>query len=449
MNLIARARSAIAKAVAPRGARSWTESGRWNVIHDPFPGAWQQDIDVSEDSVKLFSAVYACVDLISSDIAKLRPRVVQKTDGVWLEVDANSRPLVRSPNRYQTRIQFLQEWMQSKLYSGSAYILIQRGENGSPESLYVLNPARVDVMVTQDGAVYYRIGQHWLAGLTDEDIYIPASEIIHDRCMTINHPLIGVSPLVSSFASASLGMRISKTGSNFFSKSALPSGVLTAPGKIDPVTAKRLKDTWETKFSGENAGSIAVLGDDLKFTPLTMSAAEAQQLGQMEWAIGDVARTYHVPAHKLGAGAPPTFNNISALNQDYYQQALQRHIEDIEVLLDQAFGFGPGIGWDLDLEGLLRMDPVTRSTVNKEGIAGGWLKPNEARASEGRAPVEGGDTPYMQQQNWPLAELTGRPEPGAQPAPPSHEDVDEESEAAAKMLLSRFRRKAFASMAQK
>jgi phage portal protein BeeE len=36
------------------------------------------------------------------------------------------------------------------------------------------------------------------------------------------------------------------------------------------------------------------------------------------------------------------------------------------------------------------------------------MKPNEARLKENLPPVEGGDTPYLQQQNWSLAQLDKR-----------------------------------------
>jgi phage portal protein BeeE len=39
------------------------------------------------------------------------------------------------------------------------------------------------------------------------------------------------------------------------------------------------------------------------------------------------------------------------------------------------------------------------------------LSPNEARAVVNLPPVAGGESPYLQQQNWPLAALADRPAP--------------------------------------
>ena len=457
MTFLARIRTSIAKAVAPRGAQApFASGGSWRVIHDPYPGAWQQNREVSQEDILRFSAVYACIDLISNDIAKIRPRVVMRANDFgqdyWKEVEANDRPLVRRPNRYQTRIQFLQEWIGSKLAHGNTYCLAERGgSRGAPVALYVLDPRKVDPMVTPMGEVYYRVKKDWLAGLDqDEDVYIPASEIAHDRGHCPHHPLIGVSPLYAGSAAASLGVNIGQTGNTFFSRSAMPSGILSAPGSMDKDAAASIKHQWETSFSGENAGRIAILGNNLKFEQLTMKAVDAQQREQMKDAAEEVARVFHVPAHKIGAGAPPTFNNIAAMNQAYFTDCLQIHVESIETLLDELFDFGPGMGWDFDVEAaLMRMDPTSRADANQKGISAGFLAPNEARASDGRAPVKGGETPYLQQQYWPIGDLTGRPVPGTEPAPAAPAPADDEppepsDEEKVKELINRVALKAAA-----
>jgi len=70
---------------------------------------------------------------------------------------------------------------------------------------------------------------------------------------------------------------------------------------------------------------------------------------------------------------------------------------------------------------LLRMDTATRYDARNKAVAGGWMSPNEARALENMAPVKGGESPYLQQQNYSLAALAKRdakPDPFAGPKPP-------------------------------
>jgi hypothetical protein len=104
----------------------------------------------------------------------------------------------------------------------------------------------------------------------------------------------------------------------------------------------------------------------------------------------------------------PAYNNINALDQAYYSQTLQELIENIELLLDEGLELPDGLGTEFDLEGLLRMDSLTQTTILKERVGAGILAPNEGRAKIGYGPVVGGNTPYLQQQNYSLAALKSR-----------------------------------------
>jgi phage portal protein BeeE len=71
---------------------------------------------------------------------------------------------------------------------------------------------------------------------------VPASEIVHDIMIPLYHPLVGVSPLHACGSPAMLGSHIQRTSARFFENGARPSGILSAPGKINTDTAKRLKE---------------------------------------------------------------------------------------------------------------------------------------------------------------------------------------------------------------
>lgn len=54
------------------------------------------------------------------------------------------------------------------------------------------------------------------------------------------------------------------------------------------------------------------------------------------------------------------------------------------------------------------MDSQTQMSVLKEGVGSGVFEPNHARRKFNLPPVEGGETPYLQQQNYSLAALGRR-----------------------------------------
>lgn len=408
---ITRAKS-LAAAVPSRG---W-----YSLIREPRAGAWQRNEEIQAGTVMAHNAVYACVTLIAQDVGKLRHKLVEKTeDGIWQEVERESPFLgfLRKPNRYQNHIQFKEWWVQSKLMNGNAYALKVRDARGVVCEEYLLDPTMVKPLVAPNGAVYYQLTQDNLSGVPEEGRTVPASEIIHDRMNCLFHPLVGVSPIYACGAAATIGLNIEENAEGFFGNGSNPSGILTAPGTIDQPTAERLSSAWRENFSGENAGKVAVLGNDLKYQPLRMTAVDAQMIEHLRWTAETVCSAFHVPPFKIGIGQMPTYQNAEVLNQIYYSDCLQSHIEAYEAAQDEGLGLdGVKIGVELDLDALLRMDSSTQVKTLTEGVRGGLFAPNEARRKADLSPLAGGDTIYLQHQDYPMEKVFRRTDLDAQPA---------------------------------
>lgn len=375
-------------------------------------GSWQKDMRVDPDEVRQHPAVFACMALIANDISKCRPRLMQQTaDSIWAETTNPAyTPVITKPNGYQNRIQFLESWVWSKLGHGNFYGLKMRDNRGVVTAIYPLDPWRVMPLVANDssGAVFYQLSADRLTPGLEGTITVPAREIIHDRWYTMHHPLVGVSPLWAAWLPAVQGLEIQRNATRFFRNGAQPSGVLTAPGQIDPDTAKRLQDKWESDFQGENVGKIAVLGSGLKFETMSLTAEASQVVDQLKWSGEQVCSVFHVPPYKVGLGNLPAGLNIQALNVEYLMQALQRLIEDIEICWSDALQTGTTMGVRLDIEKLLRMDAVTQMDVLSKGVTSALYAPNEGRRKLDQPPVVGGESPYLQQQNFSLAALAKR-----------------------------------------
>lgn len=438
-----KALTVLAAGLAPRQKASpepvYENRGGWYpLIREMIPGGWQQGaVPVNQETVKSFHAVFSCMTLIASDIAKLRVKLVAKdSDGIWSEVEnAAYSPVLRKPNRFQTRIQFWENWMLSKLSRGNTYVLKQRDNRKVVTALYVLDPSRVKPMVTPDGSVYYELQADNMAALQESSVMVPASEIIHDRFNCLFHPLIGVSPIYACGLAATQGLAIQNNSARLFGNGSRPGGLLIAPGRIDPENATRLKTYWDTNFTGENAGKVAVLGDGLTYQGLSVNPDEAQLIEQLKWTAEVVCSTFHVPPYKIGVGALPSYNNVQALNVEYYSQCLQLHIEAAELCMDEALGIGLGVttngatyGTEFDLDNLLRMDATTQMDVLEKSK--GKLTVNEQRAKLDRKPVVGGDTVYLQEQDHSLEWLSRRDSmPIEEPAAPQPANDDEPTEA--------------------
>lgn len=383
--------------------------GWFPLVRDYYSGSWQNGESIKPDSVANNPTVYSCISLIASDIGKM-PMTQKMLDknGIWIDADKkNLKKLLKTPNDYQNHIQFVEWWMVSKLFRGNVYGLKVRDRKGEIVSILILDPDRVEPLVTETGQVYYSLQPDNMSGLVSA-IVAPASEIIHDRMCCMFHPLIGISPLFASALAASQGLKIQNDSHKFFANAGRPGGILTAPGSISDQTASRLKADFLDKYSGDNAGKLAVLGDGLKFEALKMTAVESQLIEQLKWTDESICSTFHVPLYKVQKGAIPTSNNVEALTIDYFSQALQPLVNSMETCLTIGLELEDDLKIEFDLNALLRMDSASLMKKLTDGVKGSLITTNEGRKPLNLPPVEGGDVVYSQQQYFSLAALAAR-----------------------------------------
>lgn len=418
--------------------------GWWPLIKEPFTGAWQRNQEERADTLMQYPTLYACISRIATDIGKL-PFRQKKMDsnGIWQTMQsAKYSSLLRKPNHYQTAQQFLESWLLSKLMQGNTYVLKLRDANGKEIGFFILDPFRVMPLVSDSGEVFYQLYTDALNLMVDDStLAVPASEIIHDRCICPFHPLIGLPPIAAAHWPTLKNMRILRSSSEFFANGAHPSGILSAVGSISDETAGRLSKYWNENFSGQKAGRVAVVGDGLKFESLAAKSVDAQMVEQLRYSDEQICQPFGIPPFKVGIGSIPAGMKVDDINQLYYSDALQTHVEAIENLLDAGLGIPQSEAIELDLWPLLRMDPSKQADYEVKLVGGNVKAPNEARRSFDLLPKAGGDSIYMQQQNYSLEALSRRDaqqDPFGKPDPEPVDDSTDEIGEQARMTARFF-----------
>lgn len=381
----------------------------FNYVHEPYGGAWQQNMEIKPKTVLAYHAVFACISLIASDIAKMPPRLMRRdANGVLKAVTTGKiAALYNRPNAFQNRIQFFEQWLNSKLCEGNTIALKIRNSRSEITELRLLDWNKVTPLIADDGSVFYQITPDRMVGL-ETSVTVPAREVIHDRFNCLFHPLIGLSPIYAAGLAAMQGHHIQESSAYFFRNGGKPSGVIEVPGSISEENALKIQKNWNEGYSGEKAGKTAILSNGAKYIPRVVTAADSQVVDQLRMSAQIVCSAFHVPAYKVGVGDLPTHDNIEALEQQYYSQCLQSLIESIELLLDDAFELEGNCGTEFDVNALLRMDSERRMKSLGDGVKNTILTPNEARRSENLPPLAGGDALYLQQQNYSLEALSRR-----------------------------------------
>lgn len=371
-------------------------------------GVSSSGIVVNPQNAMQAAAVYACCKVLAESVGMLPLCVYQHGDGAS-RTPATGHPLwellQHQPNEYQTSVEFWETMVLHLCLRGNAYAYVLRARSGRVVELIPLHPDMVTVTMNAQNQVEYRVGME--AGGTRQ---VSRSEIMHIKGLSLNGWL-GISPIAYARESIGLALATEKFGGQLFKNGAKMGGVLEVPSLLSDTAFTRLKNSFDAASSGENAHKTAILEEGAKFNKITMSSDDAQFLETRKYQRAEIAGVFRVPAHMINDLEKATFSNIGSLDLQFLKYSLRPWLRRIteaarrDLLTTQD---RQTVTLAHDLTDLLYGDADTRSKYYHNGITDGWLLRNEARAMEGRNPIDGLDVPLM-----PLNMTDGRdpPEP--------------------------------------
>ena len=357
---------------------------------------------VNEFSAMQNSAVYGCVRILSESIAALPCHVYQYNDKGG-KSRATDHPLYYllhdAPNPEMTSFNFRESLMTHLLLWGNHYSLIDRDRRGVSR-LTPLFPNRMSVERDETGEIVYRYTP--TAGenprITNSgQITLPKERVLHIPALGFDG-LIGYSPIAMARNAIGVALACEEFGAKFFENDARPSGILMHPGTIK--NPEKLRDSWQTAFSGENHGKTAVLEEGVKYETISIPPDDAQFLDTRKFQIAEIARIFRVPLHLLNDLDRATFSNITQLSLEFVMYTLTPWLVRLEQNFNKAL-FAPHERGKyfvkFAVDGLLRGDYETRTKGYQTALQSGWLSVNEVRELEdlNQIPAEAGGDLYL------------------------------------------------------
>jgi HK97 family phage portal protein len=367
-------------------------------------GWWQKALSDPRQSARVSPAVEACVGHISraSAMLPLEHYKLLPKGGRERIKDSPIFKVLRKPNAYQTRSDFMLNLVRGLLFAGNGYAVAVRDDNNKIKQLHLLPSTGTRHYVDDDAEVYYHVSGNKLSGV--EDMLVPAREVLHIRTQTAEgDPLRGVSPIESAAASVSAGNSINGHNSSFFNNMSRPSGVIQTDLELDADQTKALRKRWEEQSTLLNSGKTPVLSHGLHWQPLSLTATDAELVNFYRLSIEDIARVFGVPSALINIdSSSSTFSNVESLLNMWVSTSLGSLIDSLELSFEDLFDIPEDERINFDMEYLLRGDLKNRMESFGKGILSGIYSINEARDKEGLGPIDGGDEPRIQQQNVPL-----------------------------------------------
>ena len=393
---------------------------------------------VNTRSAMNLAAFFACVQVLSTDIAKLPLKIYKSLKPRGKEV-FYEHPLYEvlhdSPNEDMSSMSLREAMMVSVFLRGDGFArIIREGDGaGKPVGLRFIYPDRVDIKndISKDGIdpgpVYYMVKKQ---GSTDKQ-RIASEDMIHIHGVS-EDGIRGLSIIRCAAESIGVGLAAQKFGAAFFGNGSTMSGALETPLGLEDNARNNLRTSLDKLHTGAaNAHRMLILEEGMKYARIGIPPEEGQFLESRQFTVEDICRWFRMPPHKIQHLLRATFSNIEEQSIEYVVDTLGSWMTRCEQEYDRKLFKGEeGVFCEHLVNGLLRGNATARGAYYAQGFGIGVFSPNDIREIENMNPIEGGDDYWRPLNMQKLGEDPEPPDPAPMPpgfgGPPDQQEPQDE-----------------------
>lgn len=372
----------------PRGL--WGASRLWGARQ--VVGTNTTNVSVNHDAALSLPVVFGCVNAITSGLAPLPLRLVQRRENGSLR-QATEHPVHQLLSRSMdggnsTPADFRRSMILHALIWGTASIEVIRSMDGSIR-LELLDPNLVQPLVNEDGVLSFTVG----------GVETPREKLIRVNALGFS-PLGGFSPVLLARQAFAIALAADQTAGSTLSNSQMASGFLKAQAQMTPEAASEMLESFAAMGSGLNSGGVGYIPFGVEFQKNEVDPERAQLLESRKHQVLEICRLFNVPPSKVFAYEGFSYNSAEAANLDFVTGCLSPWAEVIE----QAFALrlltaeeqAAGYLFTHDFKQLMRGDSASRATYFEKLNRMGVLSANQVAVEEGYPTFQGGDKHLVQ-----------------------------------------------------
>lgn len=370
-------------------------------------------ISVTPENSLQFSAVYACVRVISDQISSF-PKGVYKRVNDRERIKDYSHPVYRlidsEPNEFYSAFDFWDVITTSVLLWGNGFARILRDpDDYSPVGLELEHPTEIKIYYTDvegERVLFYEE--------LDSHEIIPARDMLHFKGLSFDG--VQGKSVIAAFAKESVGLSVAaeKFGAKFFGNDTMMTKYLSHPARLSQEALKNLQDSWQKQYGGlDEAFKMKILEEGMKLENVGIPPEQAQFLGTRQHQVEEICRWFKVQPHLIQHLLRSTNNNIEHQGIEFVTQTLTPWVVRFEHELNRKLFTEKEKRKNyikFNMASLLRGDINARTQHYTQMINWGVYSPNEVRELEDLNPREGGDN-YLTPLN-----MTNGTQPEPQPA---------------------------------
>lgn len=388
------AKSNIMQKIKKRLIDNWVDNSA-NKLYDFSPWRNKNFWGVLNNTLETNETIFSAITKLSNSMASLPIKLYENYETITNDV---SDLLTSSPNNSISSYDFINQIETTRNEKGNAYVLIERDIYFQPSKLYLLNPDTVEIVMENKSKELY----YFVHAATENKLIVHNTDMLHFKHIVASNMVQGISPIdvlknTMDFDSAlrTFNLREMEKPDSFI----LKYGTNVSPDKkTDVVTNFR-------EFYEENGG-VLFQEPGVEIEPLDRKYVSEDIVASENLTRERVANVFQIPAVFLNAKDGINFSKNEEINRFYLQHTLLPIIKQYEEEFNRKLltreDRKRGMYFKFNIKSFLRADSQTQAEVYFKAVRSGYNTINEIRALEDLPPIEGGDTPLISGDLYPI-----------------------------------------------
>lgn len=338
--------------------------------------------------------VRRCVTSIAEAIAQLQFELkVKKTDQ-----PKENHPVLDLIEAPSDQLSTYDLWYQTVLILqlfGESFWLISGGSKGKPKEITIFHPSLVREETNKTtGALLgwrFQLPNGAWSGVID------ILDVVHFRIYDPGKPYRGTSPLESAGLATSGDIAAQKYNLDFFSRGAVPDGILWTEQDIDATTADDVKEQWRKNHQGKSH-EIDVLGSGFKYETTHINSRDSEFINGRKMNREEVAAAFSVPMVVLGLLEGATYSNTEGQIKVFWQIKLKPTMALLCSSIDKQLVKDKALKSGFDLSDVVELQEAHKDKAETAAkyFSMGWpLNQINDVLKLGFQPVPHGDIGYL------------------------------------------------------
>ena len=331
-----------------------------------FPGT------TSSMANRSLSAVFACVQLISSALSCMKFRVVrqdEKGHATTVKSDPLQRIFRNKAIQSMSMNQIVKNVMEDVLLRGNGFIFIDRGTTGVITQLRYIPASSMTIMYNQN---------------TDVTVYkcpylgnrnLDAKQVIHIKAVT-REGMTGLSILAYAKNALEVAKAAEGAATSFFSDGCNISGILSPDHTMNEMQRNQMKASWDA-----DKKSVKMLPFGIKYQSIGTTAQQSQLLESRQYEVIEICRFFGVNPHLIGDLSKTNYGTLEQENLQFLTYTLMPYIIQFEQEFSRkVFYDDDDMFVDVDENSyLMRADKSTTAEYLSKLVTSGIMSVNESR----------------------------------------------------------------------